>query len=488
MKRLKHGDEIKTIEVLERIFKNNWEKNLIIIPEGRCLSYGDFFQEAFVYACVLREEFGIESNQIISLLLPNSVEVLIIYMAALIAEIQVAPIDHLIGERELLVLLGQIKPQYLITTKILPSDINVISLQDIKTKVGQFQNTASDISILKNIESSKPFLITFTSGSTGVPKGVIHSFDNLFKAAYAFGLPFNLTNEHRFYHNLPMSYMAGILNLFVMPLVWGCQIAIGKRFSVEHSLNFWETVQALKVNVFWFIPTVIALLLKMDRSLVPIRVPNALGFVGTAPLNAVQKDAFEKKYDIPLFESYGLSELLFIATNNPLSNTAGSVGKLLPGVESMCASDGELLVRVPWTFLGYWNLSYASYFEDGFYKTGDIATLRDDLLFITDRKKDLIIRGGINISPKAIENLLHELGILDEFVVIGMPDEILGEKITCFFVKRSILSGQEKKNIIEYVIKALGSSYRIDEFIHLESLPKNNNGKLDKIRIKNASV
>src|SRR5690606_18696052 len=119
---------------------------------------------------------------------------------------------------------------------------------------------------------------------------------------------------------------------------------------------------------------------------------------------------FEKKYLLDLYESYGLSETLIISTNCPSAKKQGSVGILLEGASVSFASDGEILVHVPWMFQGYLNVGNSTALLNGWFSSGDVGTQKEGFIYVTERKKDLIIRGGINISPKLIKDRLLTSG------------------------------------------------------------------------------
>ena len=138
-------------------------------------------------------------------------------------------------------------------------------------------------------------------------------------------------------------------------------------------------------------------------------------------------------------------------------------------------------------FLGYVGLDNNQFFDNkGRYFSGDLGILdTDGFLQITGRKKDLIIKGGFNISPKKIEDFIMDLGVLEQVVVLGFDDLYMGEKIVCFFITKKINYNDDLKAINKQIITRLGQDYKVDEFKKLDSIPRTTSGKVNKPIIRN---
>jgi long-chain acyl-CoA synthetase len=480
---------METIIQLETIFRENWDEVFIVDPAREIvLTYGEFFSVAYEYSRMI-ESHGIQKGDKVALVLNNSLELSVLYFSLMFSGNIVIPVDPRKGKDEIDEIIFLSHPQLIINDVPVAfpgaqiSGLNFFtecSLGDVVPKKDHLET------IIWGIDSNTIFLISFTSGSTGVPKGVIHSFNNLFTSASAFRNKFTIGRSNVFYHNLPMTYMAGILNLLILPFVSGSRVILGERFSIADVSKFWKIPVRYSVNTFWFIPTMISLLVTLDRGTEGrdyYEGKPPLGFVGTAPMNSTVRKQFTKKYGIPLYESYGLTETLFVTTNVAAPVDPGeSVGEPLQGVELAFAPDKEILIHVPWMFLGYYNRDAENLVPGETFASGDIGELDETgHLFITGRKKDLIIRGGINISPKKIESQITEAGIFNECAVTGITDRNLGEKTVCFYTTPDNLRMKETiKELRSVLVRKLGLNYSVDEFFRVREIPKNLNGKIDK--------
>jgi len=470
--------------ILKETFENNWDSVLLIDSiKNQKITYQEFFGKILQLKERL-SEIGVKKGDFLCVILENSVDLVTIYFSSLILGTIVVPIDPEKGTEEINEILNQFPNKKIISHEnFLNNAVPFIKIDDLKTleSIKNFK----DLTALTQINFEKVFLITFTSGTSGIQKGVMHSFKNLIQSANAFKKKFNFGNNHVFLHNLPMTYMAGILNLLILPMISNSKIVISERTNASNIMNFWDTAKKFSANSFWLNPTFLELLIKLDRSNLGIEYAkenNVTVCVGTAPLNDITKKNFEKKYKIKIFESYGLSETLFVSTNFPNNDKISSVGKLLDNIEIKFEND-EILINSPWMFLGYYNSEEKSY-KNGFFNTGDLGKIdSDEFLYIVGRKKDIIIKGGMNISPRKIENFLTELGVFNEVAILGFPSRLLGEKIVCISILGKMEKSLAKKTVNKKIIKKLGIHHTVDEFIFVENIPKNLNAKIDKPKI-----
>ena len=473
-------------EHLHKIITQNPTHNFLTDSRnGETYTYESFFQIAHNASVFLRK------NNItkVALVVENSVELLALYIGALLEGVVMIPIDPTKGKPDIEEILEEGKCEVIIcNSKIFKEKIEgktIFHIEEIKSYFYENNTTFNPQRILQ-IDGKKCYSITFTSGTSGKPKGVMHSFNNLYGAGRDFAEAMTFNSSHIFYHNLPMTYMAGLLNLFFVPLGAGARIVIGNRFSIFEVMKFWKPIIKYEVNAFFLIPTMVSLLMKVDKGTKGIdycKTKNILAGIGTAALDQNLRQQFTEKYGFHLYESYGSSEALFTSTNSPQNDRIQGVGKPVPNVECHFADDGEIQIKSPHNMLGYYNIDTAKFIENNRYKTGDLGYLADGFLTINGRKKDLIIRGGVNISPAKIERSIQATKLTGECVIAGLPDPITGEKTVCFYLENQPIEKDTQKQINQHLTTQLGKDYVVDEFSPIKEFPRNANGKIDKKKL-----
>ncbi len=460
-------------EIIQRIKRRIGINNFIFSRKNnRWYTYDEFWKGA---ACISEELILLNVRKIIAVM-ENSVDLCQLYFACMLSNIQIIPIDPHKSQSEI----DKIFAEHMEAKVIRDSD--KMFRMEMGSKVFDEDMIKKKID---GIDLRKIYMITYTSGSTGTAKGVIHNLRNLFLASESLGRSSGLDASYTMCHVMPMTYMAGILNTIFMPFFCGCRIVIMPRFDVMSAVSFWKNVEKHHVNAFWLSPTMLNILMTVDRNGKAreyLSKTDTLFYIGTAPLYEKVREKFEERYGVSLLQSYGLSETLFLSSQLPGRATdTGSAGMILPGVKITIRSDGEIGVDVPWMFLGYSNEKTEHNFQDGYYMTGDLGEIRDHGLFITGRKKDLIVKGGMNISPKQIESCIMSIGMVDECAVAGVVRNE-DERIVCWYVSVDGTDVSEKE-LNRVIGDRLGSYCKIDQFISVPEIPKNLNGKADKRRL-----
>lgn len=358
------------------------------------------------------------------------------------------------------------------------------------------------INILPEIEQAEAYtevaekeyqdlaVLVYTSGTTGHPKGVMLTHGALIENAKRVADLFSDSERSRSLMVLPMSHVYGILLMNVGALR-GFYTAMLARFEPEEVL---QTIQDYKVTRVSLAPTMMVYLVnhpareKYDCS--------SLKYVtaGSAPLSIELQERFATQFDCRVADGYGQSEATCAVTSyrddEPI--VPGSAGRALPGVEICIMDDegnilgpnetGEICIKGSIVMLGYWNKpkATAETIVDDWLHSGDVGHMNEDgYVFITDRKKDMIVKGGENISPRQIEEAIHKHPGVAECAVFGVPDEQFQEEIAVAVVPKSGNSLTEDE-VIKATLKEV-TKFKQPKFIDFkEELPKNSNGKVLK--------
>jgi long-chain acyl-CoA synthetase len=325
------------------------------------------------------------------------------------------------------------------------------------------------------------FQVTFSSGSTGLPKGIPIKFSKLYSNGMLFSRFHEINQSIKMLNILPLAYLGGWYNMFLIPFINEGQIFLDKPFGSTNLYSFWETVIDKEINCLWLNPMIMSMLSRvgLDEEVNPEKINIKWGFVGMAPLNQAVQEKFSSLFPVELKENYGLSETFFIASDKAGENLPkGAIGKVLDGVDVQIVED-EIVVKSPYMFEGYFE-SNQKPIKDGFFPTGDLGKVEDGYLFITGRKKDIVIRGGINISPKEIEEVLLEHVEIDEAAVIGIEHEFYGEALGAIIRSDSLTVKDIKK-----FLKPKLSKIKIPDLIQVvDEIPRNKSEKYDLVKIK----
>ena len=339
-----------------------------------------------------------------------------------------------------------------------------------------------------------PAVILFTSGTSGRSKGAVLTHGSLLAAAENARSALELGPGDVVLGAAPFSHVLGLSTGLLATLAAGAAVAIVERFHPEETLRFMtETGTTILLGV----PTMCIALSQAARSagaLPPIRIAHVGG--ASVPVEAGRD--FERTFSCELYEGYGLTELSGIATTylRGQERKAGSVGMPLGGTELRIgepddAGVGEVLFRGPSVIPGYWENPEATAETidgEGWLATGDVGYVDEDgYLFLVDRKKELIIRGGYNVYPREVEEALYAHPDVLEAAVVGVPDDTYGEEVAALVVLRpgsSVAPGD-----VQAWAKERVAAYKYPRLVRIvDELPKGPTGKIHKRSIDLAAL
>ncbi len=483
----------------------------------REISYKEFHKLACALAAELRRR-GVQKGDRIGVMVPNCCELAVLYFACIYLGAVIVPINPGLSNSEIEFIIASCHPALLIVGPACPDAVKAFHQNVLRLMTGDVMPAAEEARghlAIDQLPESDEFvpaetssendlvLIMYTSGTTAKPKGLAHRIGSLFRNATVFAQAQNIDQDARFYLTLSMSYMGGFYNLLVLPFLCGASVVVDHVFDARSSLHFWDKAKDCRANALWFAPTVMSILLRMDRGRTGeefCRSSVRHAFVGFAPLPLKVKHEFESRYGVRVIENYGLSETLFVTARSAdlRDGGPGYVGEALPGVRLRVEAgaegttpvgiDGEVQILTPDLMAGYLNAqgNLEEMDPSEWFSTGDVGHLDDHgSLFITGRKKDVIIRGGVNVSPAAIEEALIRAQGISDVAVVSVPHELYGEDIVAVLkLDPGIDFETVLTTIVAYAKKHLAQHQQPARYITIDEFPRTASGKVQKSRIR----
>lgn len=331
-------------------------------------------------------------------------------------------------------------------------------------------------------------MMQFTSGSTGRPKGALLTHGNLLRHAAGILERTALTPADRLLHVMPLHHTNGVNNQLVAPLLAGASVVLAERFRAE---DIGERIAEHGVTYLTGAPTMYSRILPHLGGGAGLR---SLRFLrcGSAPLPDGLHEAVEATFGVPLIVSYGLSEATCSSTMNPVgARRIGSVGTVLAGqqvrifrpgtdAEAPAGAEGEIRIAGPCLMRGYAGDGAESPIRDGWLRTGDLGRFDPDgYLAITGRLTEMIVRGGENLSPRAIESAIERHPAVEACCVVGNPHPDLGEVPVAFVVRRGDLA-VDAAALAVLVRRRLSRRHVPAAVRFVSALPLNAVGKIDR--------
>jgi long-chain acyl-CoA synthetase len=446
--------------------------------DGRWIRSGELHDRAARLAAWLRGE-GLEPGDRVLVLMANCPEVPIAYNAIWRAGAVVTPAIFLLPPAELEHIVSDSGASLVLATPELagnvPDGVRVVTTDEL--------GEADPAEIVPRAPED-PAALLYTGGTTGRSKGVLLSHENLWFAGKSGHDAGHLPEITRGLLALPLSHAYGLLVTVVgLHAEERGQTALMRWFDPALWL---ELAQEHRTQITAVVPSMLQLLLAQqleDYDLSELRYVVS----GGAPLpTEVAEELLRRLPQVEIREGYGLTESSAIVTSTPPGGSRlGSVGQAAPGVEIRIDGDdevGEICVRSSGVMLGYWGQpeATAEAIEDGWLRTGDLGYLDEDgYLYVVDRKKDLIIRGGFNVFPRDVEEAMLEHPAVAGAGVVGRPDAAHGEEVVAFV---ELAPGAEATadDLVAYGKKRIGG-YKYPREVHLVgSLPLTHVGKVDR--------
>src|SRR3954447_24800727 len=368
----------------------------------------------------------------------------------------------------------------------------------VLTQPGEFEQMLGAVDPIEDVvdrADDDPAVIIYTSGTTGSPKGATLTHDNLTSGAAAARELVDISPDDVTVATLPLFHVFGMNSVMNACLVNGGLLTLLPRFEPGKVL---ELIQRDRATVFAGVPTMFSALLNHPERESHDTGSLRLCISGGAAIPVEVLRGFDEAFGATILEGYGLSETTGMGSFNlpDRERKPGSIGVPIGGTEMKVVDDdgnelpqgepGEILMRGPFVMKEYWNKPEATEetMAGGWFRTGDIAKVDEDgYFFIVDRKKELIIRGGYNVYPREIEEVIYTHPAVREAAVVGVPHDELGEEVAAAVAVRD---GEEvSPDELRAFVKERVAAYKYPRQIWLvDDLPKGPTGKILKREIE----
>ncbi|SNT72526.1 AMP-binding protein [Paracoccus seriniphilus] len=462
------------------------------------LTWAELRDEARVIAARLAG-LGVSRGTSVAVMLPNSRDAILCLFGVLYGGFRTTVINLAAGAEAIGYALSHSEASHvfvgagqeeLFASAAQSHDFNAIA---IRVEDGIDWPAATGEAPLCELNAQDDALLMYTSGTTGRPKGVVHSHSSLLAGGWTTALAHELTSEDRALCVLPICHINGLCVTVMGPLVSGGSVAICERFSAR---KFWDQCGEAEVTWFSVVPTIVSHLLHSDeRPDVDTRERIRFGRSASSALAPEVHRAFEERFGISLIETMGLTETAAQILSNPLSEAErkiGSPGKaygdrvVILGPDLMPLppdTEGEIAVRGPNVMRGYLKNEAATkeaLTEDGWLRTGDLGRMdADGFVFVTGRLKELIIKGGENIAPREVDEALYAHPDVVEAAAFARPCSSYGERVEAAVALRAGAAASEAE-LIELCHEKLGKFKSPDSIHFLAELPKGPSGKIQR--------
>lgn len=467
--------------------------------DGRKFSYTEFESMALRAAALLNSH-GVGKGDVVSLLMPNSAEYIFAYFACWSLGALAGPVNSLLKSEEISYVMSNseakailVHPDFLHTIEAIRPDLPhlkaVIRFDDVEQATKGFQAELSDV----QLDCDDDAIIIYTSGTTGKPKGCLLTHGNVIANAQQISSWLGFTEKDRLLTIMPLFHMNAVSVTTMSALYAGGSTVVGPKFSAT---QFWQIISDYEITSFGSVATMLSMLLSKYPDGVPQELKTdqlRFAMCGSAPVPAETLKRFEETFNCLVIEGYGLSESTCRSTFNPPneSRRAGSCGIPIGNEMKVVDDDdndvadgqlGEIVLRGENVLKGYYKNEKATEtaFRNGWFHTGDIGYRdADGYYYIVDRKSDMIIRGGENIYPREIDEILYQHPAVAAAATIGVPDSLYGEEVAAFVVLKDGTKC-DAEELITYCRQHL-ADFKCPKSIRIvDEIPKGPTGKLLK--------
>jgi long-chain acyl-CoA synthetase len=470
--------------------------------DGRTFTYAQFAAAVDRLAALLTSH-GIGKGDVVSLLMPNSAEYIIAYFACWKLGALAGPVNSLLKEHEIEFVMNNSEAKAILVNSEFHERIENIKEQlthlrsviifDDEAEATRGYAGLGPASTPEACVPDDDGIIIYTSGTTGKPKGCLLTHGNVIANARQISEWLSFTSADRLLTIMPLFHMNAVSVTTMSALYAGGSTVVSPKFSAS---KFWNIIADYQITSFGSVATMLSILLATYPDGVPEGIETGqlrFAMCGSAPVPAEVMKKFEQTFNCPVIEGYGLSESTCRSTFNPPDGRrrAGSCG--LPiGNEMRVVDDddqevpegelGEIVLRGENILKGYFKNPEATEraFRNGWFHTGDVGYRdADGFFFIVDRKSDMIIRGGENIYPREIDEVLYQHPAVAAAATIGIPDDLYGEEVAAFVVLKEGARASEEE-LIAHCTSAL-ADYKCPKTIRIVAdIPKGPTGKLLK--------
>jgi malonyl-CoA/methylmalonyl-CoA synthetase len=460
-----------------------------LVHQQRTLTYGDLLAHAHEGAGWM-QSLGVKPGDRVVLCTANKAAFLFAHLAALSAGAVTVPLNSRFTREELRFFLTDSGARVAIV-----GEDSAPIVAALKPELPALRAVVADVTVLDSPKSTyrafslaagDPCLILYSSGTTGWPKGVVHTQANVFSSLLALQSCWRFTPDDVVLNVLPMFHIHGLCFATQLTLLTGACLLLDD-FDAQKTM-----ARIGKCSVFMAVPTIYYRFLEQANFREAARAwQNVRLFTcGSAPIRAEVLPELESILGKPVINRYGMTEA-FVITSLPLDGPwpNGSVGKALPGVEVNVAATlgevGAVQLRGPNLFREYWNNPSATRdaFASGWFDTGDLGSLdAAGFLTLVGRKNDLIITSGFNVYPQVVERVINECPGVRESAVLGVPDAHKGERVAAVVVRGE--QSLDEDRLRAFLNDRLVDYQRPKDIHFVEALPRNAMGKVARRELR----